>query len=133
MPPSISGNKDVCPPRLTSSTRVIIVDDDPIVLRSLQTLVTCLGYEVTSSQSPAEICNLIEADPGVLDLLMTDLDMPEMQGRELIQRVRAVRPGIPVLVVTGSYSRQRIKACRYLFKPCSSHEIASAIQELVRL
>jgi CheY-like chemotaxis protein len=81
-------------------TTVLVVDDEaPIREIARRTLEIC-GYQVTEAGSGMEAIELLSHGTP-LDLLIADLDMPELTGDEMVRRIRAVRPDLKVLYVTG--------------------------------
>jgi CheY-like chemotaxis protein len=89
-------------PPLLVRKRVLVVDDEPPVLRLLVRVLAVDNYEIQSTDSGVEAARLLEMPSfrGV-DLLVTDLMMPGMNGRELATRVRESFPAARVLYVTG--------------------------------
>ncbi|MDD4098495.1 MAG: ATP-binding protein [Lentisphaeria bacterium] len=79
--------------------RILVVDDVVLNLNMLSAMLSRLGYDVVSAQSSQEA--LAQLQPGPFDLVLTDMWMPDMNGRELARRIRAVVPGIRIVVVTG--------------------------------
>jgi len=78
---------------------VAVVDDDQSVLRSLEYLLESADYAVRLFASGQELL-----DSGCLlriDCLISDIDMPDMDGFELLRLVRAQRPGFPIILITG--------------------------------
>jgi two-component system cell cycle sensor histidine kinase/response regulator CckA len=87
------------PPR---GLETILVADDDVSLRE----VTCEflrsgGYRVISAESPEDALRLAESHPGPIDLLLTDMMMPKMNGGELAARLGKMRPGIKVMYISG--------------------------------
>jgi hypothetical protein len=84
-----------------ADARVLVVEDDAGVRSLIAEVLTEGGYTVATSATPAEALVRVEdADRG-LDLLVTDVIMPGMSGRDLAIRVAASRPGVKVLYVSG--------------------------------
>ena len=82
--------------------RLLVVDDEPVIARVVSEQLRRLGYVVTSVNDPEEALELLAEDPDDFDLLLTDLQMPRMDGVELAARVARVRPGLPVVLSTGN-------------------------------
>lgn len=81
-------------------TSVLVVDDEPMIRQiSRRTLEAC-GYQVAEAASGLEAIELLSHGTP-LDLLIADLDMPELTGDEMVRRIRAARPDLKVLYVTG--------------------------------
>jgi len=81
--------------------RVLFVDDEPEIVRSATPLLERLGYRVRGLASALEAEAVFRAAPDDFDLLVTDLRMPGLGGLDLARRLRSVRPGLPVVLVTG--------------------------------
>ena len=95
--PSLPG-----PPKLDAAPatlRVLVVDDEPAVRDLLGDIVTALGHAPTVSSEPVAIAAAFE--PGSYDLVLTDVGMPDMNGWQLTEALRAVDPAVPIALVTG--------------------------------
>jgi signal transduction histidine kinase/ActR/RegA family two-component response regulator len=88
------------PPRGGTET-VLVVDDEPEVQALIQTALAAWGYSVLGATSASQALRLAESHPGPIDLLLTDMVMPEMSGAALAQRLSAVRPQIAVVHMSG--------------------------------
>ena len=86
--------------------RVLLVDDQRQVTRMLRTSLELSGraYDIVDVRSAEEA--LGEMDRGPVDLVVTDLRLPEMSGLELIARIRQTHPGMRAILVTGQPTRQ---------------------------
>ena len=85
--------------------RVLIVDDEPLILDTLQNALTALGLEVVTAQDGVEALERFRRESGYLRLVIMDLTMPRMDGREAFQAMYELNPAIPVLLSSG-YSEQ---------------------------
>ena len=81
--------------------RVMVVDDDPMMMEVLLRILQRENYEILTALSGPEALRKVAEDPAPLDLLITDYAMPEMKGHELAQRMRARYAGLRVLYQTG--------------------------------
>lgn len=81
--------------------KIIVVDDDPIIGKLLARFLTEENYEVTSFTSGEKALNHLKTNEAV-DLLLTDIDMPEMTGIELARQAMALYPALPIIVMSGS-------------------------------
>jgi CheY-like chemotaxis protein len=80
--------------------RILVVDDDPQALKLLGRILTRGGYEVHTAGSGKKGLELLDtAEP--FDLLVLDLSMPAPDGFEVLKEVRAARPGLRTLVISG--------------------------------
>jgi two-component system, cell cycle sensor histidine kinase and response regulator CckA len=80
---------------------LLIVEDDGAILELAGRLVTDLGYSALSAQSPAEALRIAEARSRDISLVITDVALPEMNGRELVERIRTINPSIKSLLMSG--------------------------------
>ena len=80
---------------------VLLVDDEDAVRRGLARVLTGLGFTVLAAGSGAEALEIAGSHQGALDLLVTDVQMPGMQGPDLVRRIRAIRPGVKALMISG--------------------------------
>ena len=78
---------------------ILVVDDDEAVLETAVMLIESLGYRAEAASNASEALRKI-TDEGY-DAVMTDVAMPDMNGFQLAKRIRAIRPGLPVICVTG--------------------------------
>jgi two-component system, cell cycle sensor histidine kinase and response regulator CckA len=83
---------------------VLVVDDDEGLRTLVRSMLRLGGYEVLSASDAEEALALAEAHEGTLDLLLTDIIMPGLQGPELAQRLQAAYPTLRVLLMTGATS-----------------------------
>jgi CheY-like chemotaxis protein len=83
------------------SLRVLLVDDDRLVLRSTAAMLEDLGHEVLAVPSGESALAIIRDGVTSTDLVIADQAMPGMTGLQLAHEIRAVRPGLPVLLATG--------------------------------
>jgi CheY-like chemotaxis protein len=87
-----------------TALRVLLVDDDDLVRSSLQTILEALGHAVSTAASGEEA--LAKVDAGLeADVVIMDMNMPGLGGSGTLPRLRALRPTVPVLIVTGRYDQ----------------------------
>ena len=113
---------------LPTVVKVHAVDDEELIVKVTSRLLGQSGYQVTHSTNPLEVCDLLSHDPEAFDVLVTDLDMPELHGHELIKRLLAIRPDLATVVLTGNLPRTDLQiADWYLLKPCTAESLTVAI------
>jgi len=83
-----------------SKVRVLLVDDDPIVREVLTAALADAGYAVTPATGGMPALKILAGDPRI-DILVTDLTMPGLDGLELIRETHKKRPGLPAILLTG--------------------------------
>ncbi len=118
---------------------VLLVDDDPALLGTLGRVLKSTGHRILMAESPAEALKLLDA--GGVDLLLTDLDMPQMSGVELLARVRRSHPDVVRMLLTGGATLDSaLRAIndggvhKYLTKPTEPAALRAAVDEgLARL
>jgi two-component system cell cycle sensor histidine kinase/response regulator CckA len=88
-------------PLAEGSETILLVEDEPIVREIASEILERAGYEVLSAEEPATALEIASLWEGEIDLLLTDVVMPGMNGHELAQRLTTMRPGIKVLFTSG--------------------------------
>jgi CheY-like chemotaxis protein len=83
------------------SERILFVDDEKVLAELGQELLEALGYTVTAGTSSLEALALFRAGPDAFDLVITDMTMPGLTGRELAREMLAIRPDIPIIMCSG--------------------------------
>ncbi|OEO28100.1 regulator [Devosia insulae DS-56] len=110
---------------------VAIVDDDAPLLESLENMFESAGYVVRCFSSAAEL--LSDGRLMDVDVVVTDVGMPAMDGFELCDRVRKMRPRLPVFLITARHEivdRRRPQAPGGFFrKPFDARELIAAVRE----
>jgi len=121
----------------TGAETVLLVEDEEALLKLGQLLLERLGYAVLAAGSPSEALKLAGTYPGVIHLLLTDVIMPEMSGRDLWQRLGALRPGLKCLFMSG-YTANVIahhgvldEGVHFLQKPFSKEVLATKLREVL--
>jgi CheY-like chemotaxis protein len=124
-------------PRSVGGGRILLVEDDEGVRGLVADILHGAGYSVLSSGCPASAL-VLAATAGPLDLLVTDVIMPGMSGRDLARTLAAERPGLRVLYVSGyageALSRQGIidRAEHFVSKPFSERVLLEAVAAALR-
>ncbi|MFB3891622.1 MAG: sigma-54-dependent transcriptional regulator [Phycisphaerae bacterium] len=122
------------PPR--PKARILLVDDDQIILDSLSGFLSLEGYEVTTAQSAQRAIDHLEA--ARYDLVITDVSMPDRDGFDLLRHARSRHPDVVVIMITGygtiETAVEAIKqgAYDYLTKPIIDDDVRLAVQRALR-
>lgn len=112
---------------------VLLVDDEEPLVRLGEDLLAELGYEPVGFVRAADALEALAADPHRYDLVLSDETMPGLSGTQLCQRIRALRPDIPIIMMSGfvtpalQEAAHGFGACDVLGKPLSSAVIARAL------
>lgn len=118
--------------------QAVIVDDEPYVVEGIRTAIDWAGFNFElcyCTTNPCQALEFLEKHPA--DLLITDISMPQMDGIELIGRVRKINPLISILVLSAydnfEYVRSAMRqgAENYLLKPLDPDELAESISRIV--
>jgi len=113
--------------------KVLVVDDDPVVGKSFDRVLTGKGYAVITAASAQEALKKLETEN--YDVVFTDIKMPGMSGLEMAEQVKAKRPWLPVVIITGYGSPEneaRAEAAGvsgFLRKPLSPEMIEGSAQQ----
>ena len=115
---------------VTASKRVLVVDDDPVVGKSFERVLSPKGYAVIAAADGAEALDKLARER--YDVVFTDIRMPDMDGLEVAQRIKAANPWLPVVIVTGYGSEaneikaRQIGVSRFLHKPLTPELIEAS-------
>jgi CheY-like chemotaxis protein len=113
---------------------ILVAEDQPPVLAVVQRILGRAGYKLLVSTCGAEALAAASAHDGEIDLLLTDVIMPGMSGRELADELRAKRPGIKVLFVSGHVGdedRDGVGGAGFLAKPFTSRELLQQVRTIL--
>lgn len=118
--------------------RVLIVEDNLEVNALLCRYLEQRNFRCDGANSAAQALSQLDAD-GAPDLILMDLELPDLDGADLYARIRARRDGVsvPVLVMTGYQRKEELERMRedgveaYLFKPFSPRELLEKVQAIV--
>ena len=114
------------------SRRILVIDDEEIVLRSCQRILTGPDYEVQTRQDGLAGLSLLDEEH--FDIVILDIKMPRMDGLEVLQRVKETHPDIDVIMITGLHEIEaavqamKLGAFDYLPKPFDPDELRLAVQ-----
>jgi EAL domain-containing protein (putative c-di-GMP-specific phosphodiesterase class I) len=123
-------------------TRIILLDDDPLMLLLISRMLKRLGFEnVMACSKGEEALQQLGSDRAPVDLIMLDINMPEMDGVEFIRRLAACRYTGSLVMVSGEGGRvfdsvarlieaQQLRALGHLHKPVQPEQLAKLLQQL---
>src|SRR5262245_3667928 len=87
------------PPSVKRDAKVVVVDDDKLVLRAVSEVLVREGYEVVSIMDPVEALAVAQ-DPSI-DVVVSDVRMPHLSGLELLKAFKLAQPEVEVIIMTG--------------------------------
>jgi len=114
------------------SRTVLIVDDDPQILRLVEKMLRPRPVKILVAPRPSKALEICANEP--VDLLISDIAMPEMDGHKLAEKVLQLRPGTSILLISGqpkegSGGKQR--RLKFLPKPFFPSDLLAALKELL--
>ncbi len=124
-------------PRDTTKQRILVVDDEKMLLVLTGEVLRDAGYEVVTVQSGFECLDLFRISPNKYDLVLLDLNMPLMNGEETFQRLRALRPDVRVMLCTGCVQQERLNhmleagLCGFIQKPLGPREYVNSVRAVL--
>ncbi|NWH05558.1 hybrid sensor histidine kinase/response regulator [Desulfobacter latus] len=117
--------------------RILVVDDEPSIVRLITQMLTRSGYEVVGETSSASALNVFKDTPEQFDLVISDMSMPEISGDQLAQAIKQIRPGIPIIICTGHSNRMdenranQLGIDAFITKPFSRKNITEVIPKVL--
>jgi len=118
---------------MTSSAKILVVDDEKIALKNLEHIMKKEGYGVTAVQSGQAAILALEASP--FDVVLTDLKMEKIDGMQVLKRSRELRPNAEVIMITGfatldsAVNAMKEGAFNYIAKPFKLDEVRAVVRE----
>ena len=131
------GGSVLVSPLPVGSGNILVVDDEEIITAMLQAILQGLGYQTTLSNNSLDALSLIEKNPGLFDLIITDMTMPHLTGLELAQKILALKVNLPIILCTGfselinKEQAHAIGIRAYLTKPVSVRELAMTVHQII--
>ncbi|MBF0502923.1 MAG: PocR ligand-binding domain-containing protein [Candidatus Riflebacteria bacterium] len=129
----------VAEPVVGGRETMLIVEDEPSILRMSAEILKEFGYKVLTAATPVEAIRIAEGNPGEIRLLVTDVIMPEMNGRDLAKRLLTMFPKLKCLFMSG-YTSDVIaqrgvleEGVHFLQKPFSSTTLAASVRKTLEI
>jgi nitrogen-specific signal transduction histidine kinase len=119
---------------LNGSQTILMVDDEDLMLTMGQTVLSTFGYQVLTANSGQKALDILSRGDKKIDLVITDLVMPGMSGRELVEQIRKLSPAMRVLCTSGYVpSPVQTDDSAYLQKPFTSQELLIKVKQVLTL
>lgn len=121
---------------MSNDIRILVIDDEPPIRRLLRVGLTSQGYDVAEAQNGRTALELLEREAVALAIL--DLGLPDIQGHELLARIRALKPDLPVIVLSsrddeaGKVEALDLGADDYVTKPFGMNELLARMRNALR-
>jgi PAS domain S-box-containing protein len=125
---------DELPP---GNEKILFIDDEEAIVNIIQKILERLGYKVEALRNPLEALQLFQSKPDKFDLVITDTTMPQMTGVDLSEKLRNIRPDIPIIICTGhsdlidKTKAKKIGLNAYVMKPIMKQDIANTIRNVL--
>lgn len=128
---SVAGNVEV--PRDQSC--VMVLDDDPMIVKTLQKLLEMSGYRTDAASNPEEAIEKVRQNPGAYGVVITDLSMPGVSGLEVLSALRRTDSFVMPIVMTGYATKENAIAClrqgafEFIEKPVLPEELMAVMEK----
>ena len=123
---------------LRGSETILVVEDEPSILTMATLMLQRMGYKVLAAPTPGEAISLARAHGAAIDLVLTDVIMPEMNGRDLVGNLTSLCPGLRCLYMSG-YTAEIIAShgvldpgVNFIKKPFMRDELGAKIREILQ-
>ena len=119
------------------SENILLLDDEPAILQSLQIILTDLGYKVITFSDSLEAIDAFIKDPASYDIVITDYTMPHFTGAEIAAKIKEIRSDIPVILCSGfihegiEKESHKTGVTTLLRKPVRTDELAMTIRKVL--
>ena len=114
---------------------ILVVDDEPQVLAVARDMLQLTGYTTLETDDPTEALRIARIESQPIHLLLTDVVMPRMNGRQLAERIRTLRPGLKVLYMSAyttatveGYGIRLAPGEPFVLKPFRMEDLASKVR-----
>ena len=136
-PPREVASPRLTPPGMARRANVLLVEDDEGVRRLTRRVLEQYGFRAVEARTGSEALELLNRNHPHIDAVVSDVVMPGMGGRELVGRMRRLRPDIPVVFLSGYTGDEVSEEIRshprqtFLQKPFSPDALVAALEEMV--
>lgn len=115
---------------LPGTGTILFVDDEELMLTMADAILTSYGYRVLTANTGAKAIEIFSRQPDAIDMVITDLVMPQMSGRELSDQLRRIRPQIPILTASGYIRSSGVEMDEnYLQKPFTAATLLRKVKQ----
>ncbi|MDM8556266.1 response regulator [Desulfococcaceae bacterium HSG7] len=124
-------------PPLPGKGRLLVVDDEAVIIQSIELVLNDLGYETVCETDSTRALALFKQAPARFDLAITDLTMPKLTGIELSKAILALRPDMPIILCTGFGEEMNKKKAlsagvrEFVHKPISGADLAKIVHKIL--
>ena len=124
-------------PLPSGTERVLFVDDETMLVDMSRQILQRLGYQVTACTSSREALQHFQRDPSAFDLVITDMTMPQMTGKELAIELLRINPQLPIILCTGfsetitEEAAKRLGIQAFILKPIVMSDLAETMRKVL--
>jgi two-component system cell cycle sensor histidine kinase/response regulator CckA len=112
--------------------KILVVDDDPSVLRLVVRMLEGAGYDVLSAPGPAEAVGIVEAQPPI-DLVVSDVVMPGLHGPELAGEIKRLSPATAIMLISGCVTEHGLPVgTPFVAKPFSPGVLLETVERVLQ-
>jgi len=129
--------QEAAPTILSGKGKILVIDDEEIVRNIAANMLRRIGYEVITVEDGQEAVEYYAANYKYIDLVIVDMMMPRMDGRECFRALRSINPDVKAILSTGYSHNQTVQEIMdegllgFIGKPFELQEIASAVEKLI--
>jgi two-component system cell cycle sensor histidine kinase/response regulator CckA len=128
--------RGVTPADYSGSGTILIIDDEPLVLRTLRALLENLGHDVLEAPAGLPGIEIFKRDPSKIRGIVLDMTMPDLSGKEVFEQVRKISPTVPVIFSSGystaSFgSREGLGPTAFLHKPYTFEGLVNCLVKVL--
>ena len=118
----------------SGSKQVLLAEDDSVVRNLIQRFLHSWGYRVLSAWNGREAMEFAEEHKCEIDLLISDVTMPEMSGLELAEKLKAKRPRLQVILLSGYSHKEFVlqREWKFIRKPFRPQELKAAVEDSLK-
>jgi PAS domain S-box-containing protein len=122
---------------ITGTETVLLVDDEPDIVKLGERLLNRLGYRISTARSGEEALQMIGENPDGFDLVITDQTMPRLTGLKLIEEIRNIRQDLPIILTTGFSDMitpeklEELNVSALVMKPLTGKKLGAAIRRVL--
>ncbi len=133
----VETSKDVKIPYPTGTEKILIVDDEEVLVQMERQMLESLGYKVFAHTNSKELLQTFQGAPQEFDLIITDMTMPEMTGIDISRQILAIRPDMPIILCTGFSAlidKEKAAAAgisEYIMKPVVKRDLAKVVRKVL--
>lgn len=119
-----------------SSTRgqgrvVLVVDDEPLLRRTLRMLLTTAGFKTLEAKRGDDAIALVESEGNVIDAAVVDRSMPGMSGEDAARAMRTLRPSLPIVLMSGFDHGSDVAGVASIAKPFEPESLITLVEHMI--